>query len=214
MKIIVTSNYAVIREGIVAIISKISKILSYEELEIMLVSETINEAMFMIKGNLADLVLIDINKDNEKELDLIGTIKNSGVSTKLVIFDFYGSNECFIKALKYGVHGYIFGKSDEEEILYAIDQIYKGKKYYDSYFVDSMINEKVEPKCKLDMLTVREKEILFEIAKGLSNRKISEKFFITEHTVKKHINHIFDKLNINDRTEAALYVNKFEIVSK
>lgn len=208
MRIIVTSNYAVIREGIVSLISK------YEDIEIVLVSETLYEAMFMIRENRADLILIDINKDNEKELELIETIKNCGVTTKLVVFDFYGNNEYFIKALKYGVQGYIFGRSNEEEVMYALEQIYKGKKYFDSYFVDSMINENIEPKFKLDMLTVREKEILMEIAKGLSNRKISEKLFITEHTVKKHINHILDKLNINDRTEAALYANKFEIVKK
>ena len=80
MKIIVTSNYAVLREGIVSLISK------YEDIEIILVSETLHEAMFMIRENLADLVLIDINNDNEKELELIETIKSSGVTTKLVVF--------------------------------------------------------------------------------------------------------------------------------
>jgi two-component system nitrate/nitrite response regulator NarL len=208
MKIVVTSNYAVIREGIVSLISK------YKDTEIILASESLYEAMFMIRENLADLVLVDTNNDNEKELELIETIKNFGVTTKLVVIDFYGNKEYFIKALKYGVQGYIFGKSTEEEFMYAIEQVYKGKKYFDSYFVDSMINENLEPKYKMDMLTTREREILMEVAKGLSNRKISEKLFITEHTVKKHINHILDKLNISDRTEAALYANKFELVRK
>jgi two-component system nitrate/nitrite response regulator NarL len=211
MRIIVTSNNAIIRAGIVSIVSKIS---NYGQLEIMMVSETLNEAMFMIKSNLVDLVFIDINKDNENEINIIGNIRNSELSIKLVVFDFYGSNDRFVKGLKYGVQGYIFGKSNEEEIMYAIDQIYKGKKYFDSYFIDSMINENIGLKCKIDMLTLREKEILMEMAKGLSNRKISERFYITEHTVKKHINHIFDKLNISDRTEAALYVNRFQIVNK
>jgi DNA-binding NarL/FixJ family response regulator len=100
------------------------------------------------------------------------------------------------------------------EILHVIDQIHRGKKYYDACFIDSMINENdVEPEA-INELTAREKEILCEIGKGMSNSKISEKFFISENTVKKHINHIFDKLNIKDRTQAALYVNGCKIVSK
>lgn len=208
MKIIVVSNYSVIREGIVSLICK------YENISIQFVGETIKEAMFMIKSNMADIVLLDINKDNEEELTVINQLMDLGVDIKTIVLDFYGNKELFVKALKSGVQGYVLGKSNEEEILYAMQHVHKGKKYFDSYFVDSMINENTDLPNKLDLLTNREEEILEEVAKGLSNRKISEKFFITEHTVKKHINHIFSKLNIKDRTEAALYWNKYGLVNK
>lgn len=208
MRIIVVSNYSVIREGIVSLMAK------YESISIQFIGETIKEAMFMIKSNMADIILLDINKDNEEELNLINQLMSSRVDIKTIVLDFYGSRELFVKALKSGVQGYVLGKSNEEEILYAMDHVYKGKKYFDSYFIDSIINENVDLPDKLELLTTREREILMEVAKGLSNRKISEKFFITEHTVKKHINHIFNKLNIKDRTEAALYWNKYGLVDK
>lgn len=208
MKIIVVSNYSVIREGVVSLISK------YENISIQFIGETIKEAMFMIKSNMADIVLLDINKDNEEELTLINQLIALGVDVKTIVLDFYGNKELFVKALKSGVQGYVLGKSNEDEILYAMEHVYKGKKYFDSYFVDSMINENTNLPNKLELLTTREREILEEVAKGLSNRKISEGFFITEHTVKKHINHIFSKLNIKDRTEAALYWNKYALVDK
>ncbi|WPC43278.1 response regulator transcription factor [Clostridium sp. JS66] len=208
MKIIIISNYSVIREGVAAIISR------YDNLFIQFVGETIKESMFMIKSNMADVVLMDINKDNEDELHLISQLISLKVSIKIIILDFYGNKELFVKALKSGVQGYVLGKSSEEEILYAIQHVYEGKKYFDSYFVDSIINQDIGLPNKLELLTSREREILMEAAKGLSNRKISEKFFITEHTVKKHISHIFNKLNIKDRAEAAIYWNKYGLIDK
>lgn len=208
MKVIVISNYSVIREGILSILSK------YENISILFVGETVKEAIFIIKSNMVDIILLDIHKDNENELNLISELKASGVNVKSIMLDFNEDNEIFINALKYGVQGYVLGKSNEEEILYAIDQVYKGKKYFDSYFVDFMINEGNGPPNRLHLLTDREKEILAEIAMGFSNRKIAEKLSITEHTVKKHISHIFDKLSLSERTEVVLYANKYGMMNK
>ncbi|MFL0194658.1 response regulator transcription factor [Clostridium sp. WILCCON 0269] len=208
MKVIVISNCSVIREGIVALLSR------YDHISIQFIGETIKEAMLMIKGNMADILLLDIHKDNEEELNIINELTTAQVDIKLIAIDFNGEKDIFVKALKSGVQGYISGKSNEEEIMYAIEHVYKGKKYFDSYFVDSMINENIELPNGLELLTNRESEILIEVAKGLSNRQISQEFFITEHTVKKHINHIFNKLNIKDRTEAALYWNKYGMANR
>lgn len=208
MKIIIISNYSVIREGIVTLVSK------FDNLFIQFVGETIKESMFMIKSSMPDIILLDLNKDNEDELNLISELISSRKGIKVIILDFYENNEFFVKALKSGVQGYVLGKSNEEEILYAIERVYEGKKYFDSYFVDSIINKDIDLPDKLELLTNREREILMEVAKGLSNRKISEKFFITEHTVKKHISHIFSKLNIRDRTEGILYWNKYGLMDK
>jgi two-component system, NarL family, response regulator len=134
MKIIVISSYAVLREGIVSVISK------HKEITVQFAFETVKDAMFMIKSNMTDVVLLDIHEDNREELNLINELRASGVRIKVVILDFYGDNEFFIDSLKCGVQGYILGKSNEEEIIYAIDQINKSKKYFDSYFVDCRIN--------------------------------------------------------------------------
>lgn len=206
MKIIIISNYALIREGIYSIMSR------YNRVDIMLVTETIKQSISLIKSSKIDIILIDLHEQNKDELFLIKQLKECGVKSKFIILDFNKDENIFVKAIRCGVEGYILGKSDEKEIIYIIEQIYKGKKYFDSYFVDCMVRENtVEPKM-VEQLTVREKEILCEIGKGMSNREISEKFCISENTVKKHNNHIFDKLNIRDRTQLALYVNKWGMI--
>ena len=171
MKIIVISNQTIIREGIVAIISK------HDSVSVEFVGQRIEEVIPVIKADIAEVILLDINKENEKEINVIENLRELGLNTKILVVDFYGDKNLFIKSLKCGVKGYILGKSTEEEIMYAIEQVNKGKKYFDSYFVDNMINENNELPNRLELLTVREREILFEVAGGLSNRKISEKFF-------------------------------------
>lgn len=203
MKIIIVSKYSIIREGIIAILSK------NKNMSIQFVCRSIEEALAFMKGNLVDFILLDIHKENKMELDLINDIKASEINTKWIILDFYEDEWLFIKALKYGVNGYILGRSTEEEILYAMNQVIQGKKYFDSYFIDFVMKDS-DYENKLGLLTIREKQILAEISNGLSNQKIANKFCITQNTVKKHISHIFEKLSLNDRTEVALYVNKFE----
>lgn len=207
MKVIVISKYSLIREGISSIITK------NDNIKIQLICKTIEEAMFTIKNNPTDIIIIDLHKENLAELNFIDEIINSNIRTKFLVLDFQGSNDIFIKALKFGVHAYILGKSNESEIFYAINQVYNGKKYFDSYFVSNMVNgERCEN--NIELLTVREKEILLEISKGTNNKKIAEKLFITENTVKKHISNIFHKLNVNNRTEIALLTNKYKISDK
>lgn len=196
MKVILISGYSVIREGMETVLSK------RDDITIQCSCETIKEALLMIKGNMADVLVVDIHRDNKEELSLISELRISGANIKSIMLDFCADYELFVKALKCGVQGYVLGKSSQEEILYAIDEVYKGEKYFDPYFVDLMINENNDFPDVLDRLTLRERQILMEIAKGLSNIRIATKFFITENTVEKHISHIFEKLNMSDKAES------------
>lgn len=135
IKIIVISNYAVIREGIISTLS------TRDDMSIEFVGETVKEAMFMIKGNLADIILLDINDGYEGELRQLCDIRCSGHKIKVIILDFNENTKTFIKAIRNKVDGYILGKSNKEEIVYVIEQIYNGKKYFDSYFIDGILYE-------------------------------------------------------------------------
>lgn len=203
MRSAIISNYTLIREGLNLIISK------YGGMNIKLIAETMKEAITLINKSEIDLVFLDLHEHNKDELLLINKIKLYGTKTKFIILDFNGNKELFVHAIKCGVEGYILGLSNENEIYHIIDQVCRGKKYFDAYFIDSMINENEVEEDVICDLTAREREILRAIGAGMSNRKISEKFFISEHTVKKHINHIFNKLNIRDRTQVALYANRY-----
>ncbi|MFL0197760.1 LuxR C-terminal-related transcriptional regulator [Clostridium sp. WILCCON 0269] len=205
MKVIILSSCALIMEGIYSVVSRCNCA------NIMLVAETLEEAVSLIKSSKINTVLLDLHQKNKDELLLIKEMKESGVKSKFIMLDFNEDKNIFVEAIRCGVEGYILGKSDEMELLCIIDRIYRGKKYYDSYFIDCMMRENTMEPERIEQLTQREKEVLCQIGKGLSNQEISKKLHISENTVKKHNNHIFDKLNIRDRTQVALYVNRWGI---
>lgn len=157
MDVIVISNYPLIREGISSILSK------NKNISIQLICQTIKEALFTIKNNKTDIILIDLHKENMEELNLIDKIIKFGIKTTFIILDFYGDSKFFVEALKIGVQGYILGKSTETEMFYAMNQIYKGRKYFDSYLIANMVNGKIHSSNDLELLTGREREILMEI---------------------------------------------------
>jgi two-component system nitrate/nitrite response regulator NarL len=101
------------------------------------------------------------------------------------------------------VDGYILKEALPEELVAAVRLVNNGRRYYDPETIDSIVHK--EDNDPFKKLTKREKEILYALTEGLSNKAIAEKFFITENTVKKHIGSLLNKLELQDRTQAALF---------
>ena len=199
MKGIIISESLVIRKGVV-------DILSGEE-----VIEFLDEGYMCrdIKRGKYDLVIFDLNKNTKQYIDCIREVKEHS-DTKVMILDFYEDKRLFSKCMKMGVDSYILANIEGEGIRYAAKLLAKGKKYFDSDLVENyMKKDSLE---EMKDLTKREKEILICISKGKTNNEIAQELCITEHTVKKHTSNIFDKLNLRDRTHAALYVYERGII--
>lgn len=200
MQVIVISESLIIRKGIIQILSGES-----------CVSEVVESHLYSdIHKKDYDLIIIDLKNTNEVYLKDLQNTKLT-TDTKIMVLDFYEDRSLFAKCMKIGIDGYILANIDSEDIGYAVKQISKGKKYYDSYLIENYIskgeNEGIEE------LTKREREILVCIAKGKTNIEISKELYITEHTVKKHTSNIFSKLNLKDRMQAAIYAYNRGIVS-
>ena len=199
MKAIIISESLVIRRGV-------SQILSDEEC-----IERLDEGYMCtdVKKDKYDLAIFDLNRNTKQYIDCIREIKKN-TDTKVMILDFYEDTRFFSKCMKLGVDSYILANIEGEGIKYAARLLSKGKKYFDSDLVENyMKKDSLE---EIKELTKREKEILLCISKGKSNNEIAEDLCITEHTVKKHTSNIFEKLNLRDRTHAALYVHERGII--
>lgn len=199
MKGIIISESLVIRKGVV-------EILSNED-----VIESLDEGYMCrdIKKGKYDLVIFDLSKNTKQYIDCIREIKETS-DAKIMILDFYEDKRLFSKCMKIGVDSYILANIEGEGIRYAANLLSKGKKYFDSDLVDNyMKKDSLE---EIRELTKREKEILICISQGRTNHEIADELHITEHTVKKHTSNIFEKLNLRDRTHAALYVHEKGII--
>lgn len=124
MNVFVISSCAILREGILTMISK------HKEISIGFAGEKVEQARFPMRANKVDILLLDINDDNEEELKLATEISSVRGETKLMILDFYERDERLGKALTCGVSGYVSGKLKHEEIINAMKDIYSGKKIF------------------------------------------------------------------------------------
>ncbi len=152
------------------------------------------------------------------EIEEIITFKKNHPIAKILVIDFNKSKGNFFKFSKSGIDGYLLGTFIKEDIIYSLNRLSKGSKFYDReilyWLVDDTSNEidrSIPPKTPL---TTRESEVLSNIALGLSNLEISHKLKISENTVKKHISNIFLKINVSDRTQATIYAYSNNLISE
>lgn len=134
------------------------------------------------------------------------TVKNSYPEIKRVILTSSVNIFDYKKAMELNVDAYIIKDAFIEDIVYALQVVSRGGKYYSPQIIQQSMNGFM-PK-ELMGLTDREKEILVHLSKGMTNAQISNALFISEGTTKKHISNILSKLNLNNRVEAVLYTRK------
>lgn len=162
-----------------------------------------------------DILLIDIVMPRKNGLEILKDLKNINSKIKVLILTEENDVEYLIYAMDLGVDGYILKESDSLELKRAIKLVNNGENYI-HYSLVTSLNEKLVnrdiDKDKIELLTKREKEVLIHIANGLFNKEIATFLDISERTVKNHISNIFKKLNVNDRTQAAVFAIKNNIV--
>ena len=152
---------------------------------------------------------------NMNGIEVLRELRKKNNSTKVLVLTVHGEDDYFIRAISNGADGYILKDSDINELKQAINIILKGESYIQSSLLpilDSDMVESKDEKEKLESLTKREMEILKRIADGMLNKEIAVCLNISERTVKNHISNIFKKIDVSDRTQAAVFAIKNHIV--
>ncbi|MFR3497788.1 MAG: response regulator transcription factor, partial [Paraclostridium bifermentans] len=140
---------------------------------------------------------------NTKFDDFKKIVKLKEYNNYLMVLDRLKSEGVLKECLDYNIDGYVCDFEDEYEFKYIINKVLNGNKFYDSQVVHKLVG-KVRSRDLKCIITDREKEVMIEASKGLSNRDISKKLNITEFTVKKHLSQVMSKLNYKSRKEIIL----------
>lgn len=174
-----------------------------------------NIGINLVKKYHPDIVLMDINMPEKDGLQAIQEIDRLGLDTRIVALSGYDDADLIFRAMKLGAKGYILKTMASSQLIFAIDEVAAGKVYLPSalssrffdYFQRSFKEEAnaTDAENLLTYLTAREEEVLDLLTQGNNYKGIAGKLFISETTVKTHVNNIFQKLQVNDRTQAVLY---------
>jgi DNA-binding NarL/FixJ family response regulator len=213
IKVVIAADHQLMRQGL-------KQILELEEnIEVIGLAENGNEAIEKIRELNPDIILMDINMPKCNGIMALREIKSSDISTKVIMLTIHDDREYLLETINIGAEGYVLKDAESSSLVRAINNVYEGANYIHPNIANHIVSEMnqisgrtVE---KIDenflKLTKREKEVLLLIADGFNNREIADELFISEKTVKNHISNIFKKIDVNDRTQAAIYVYKNRI---
>ena len=150
-----------------------------------------------------DIAMVDLRLPGEYGLDIIKKARQIAPQCRFIVLTSYTNRTDIKRAMSEKVEGYILKEAMPEEILNAIRLVAKNRTYLDPVIVQTLLSQdKDDP---IEQLTPREMEVLEYLATGMSNRDIAAALYVTEYTIKKHVGQILDKLELSDRTQAALY---------
>ncbi|WP_341531049.1 response regulator transcription factor [Nostoc sp. UHCC 0302] len=166
-------------------------------------------------AQLPDVVLMDIRMPVMNGVKATQLICQQFPDIKVLVLTTFNDTEYVAEALRFGAKGYLLKDTPADELAQAIRSIYQGYTQFGPGIVEKLIAEtpttqpnSAEPLAPgLTELTNREREVLRLIAKGANNREIAQALHLSEGTVRNHITHILTRLNVRDRTQAAIVAN-------
>lgn len=162
-----------------------------------------------------EVLLLDINMPKKNGIDVLQEIKNRNINVKVLILTVHNEVEYLLKAIDIGVEGYILKDAEFEELKKAIYAVHNGESYIQPNLIPALNNRLVSrdvDKDKIETLTKRELEVLIQVANGMFNKEIATSLDISERTVKNHISNIFKKIDVSDRTQAAVFAIKNDLI--
>ena len=198
MKIIITDDHALFREGISLILQNLDEQLTLIE------AKSINELMLHLKNHHdADCLLMDLYMPGKNAFDAIGDITTQYPTIPIIILSASNNQDDMHKVIQLGAMGYINKDSSSKVMINAIQLVLAGEIYMPA----KMMQVKGE---NSSHLTPRQQAVLDLMAEGLSNKLIADKLCISEPTVKMHISAIFRFLGVSNRTQAVLKANELK----
>ncbi|MBZ8174095.1 response regulator [Staphylococcus delphini] len=158
-----------------------------------------------------ELILVDLVMPEMNGITLIQKLKEQHADIKILVLTSYVDEEHVMSAMQAGADGYEMKDVEPEALMTSIETVLQGDKVIHKDAQQVMETVITKPHM-LNKLSKRETEVLKEMAKGKTNKEIAETLFVSEKTIKTHVSHIFSKLEVTDRTQAAIYAMENHLV--
>ena len=209
VSVMITDDHVLMREGI-------RKLLEYGgDIEVVAEAGDGKECLDKLEKCKPQVLLLDINMPMMNGLGVLEKIRERQIDVKVLILTVHNDVEYLLKAIDIGVDGYILKESESSELRKAIFLVAKGENYIQPKMIPLLncrLMARDTDQDKVESLTKRELEVLVKLAEGMINKEIAHILNISERTVKNHVSNIFRKIDVSDRTQAAVFAIKNDLV--
>ncbi len=213
-RVLVVDDQTVVRDGLVLLLGLLP------DIEVVGSAGDGEEALRLVADRDPEVVLMDLRMPRVDGVEATRRIKAEYPAVQIVVLTTYSDDESVFAALQAGARGYLTKDAGAEEIARAIEAVRGGAAQLDPAvqrrLVDALASGAQQPRRRRDLpdgLTRREAEVLALIAAGRSNAEIARELFISEATVKTHINNLFAKAGLRDRAQAVTYAYRKGLAS-
>jgi DNA-binding NarL/FixJ family response regulator len=203
MKVLICDDQAIVRDGL-ELLLKLEA-----DIEVSGTAEDGLQALDMIRSNPPDLVLMDLKMPGISGVETTRRILAAHPGIKVLVLTTFDDDEWVLDAIRAGASGYLLKDTPRERVIEAIRGTLQGKSFVDPSVVGKLMQQvsdrQEQPVSSLnDTLTPRELDVLRCISRGFSNGEIAKQLHLSEGTVRNHVSTILSKLEISDRTQAAI----------
>ncbi|MGG0444013.1 response regulator transcription factor [Bacillus mycoides] len=213
IRIMIVDDQSLIRDGLAMILNL------RPELEVVGTASDGDEVVQKVKQLQPEIILMDIRMPRMNGVEGTRLVREKFPYIKVLMLTTFSDSELIFEALEQGASGYLLKDMETDAIAQAILTVHSGGVVLPQDITAQIIEElkktKVAVECnppeQLKQLTEREVDVLRAIGLGLNNKEIAEKLFITEGTVKNHVFNLISKLELRDRTQAAIYAVRYGV---
>lgn len=205
IRVLIADDHHVVRRGLLFFLK------TQKDIEVIGEAKNGLEAVQLVESLQPDIVLMDLVMPELDGIQATKRIKAEWPHVKVLMLTSFSDKDHVMPAMEAGASGYQLKDIEPDDLVESIRQIMRGENTIHPEATTQLEEGLREEEKKIHIinpLTPREQDVLAELTKGKSNREIASSLFVTEKTVKTHISNIFTKLQVQDRTQAALYAVK------
>jgi two-component system NarL family response regulator len=196
IRILIAEDHHIVRQGFIALLRTV------EGFDVVAEASNGDQALELFRTHHPDIVLMDLRMPGTSTLqggvETITAIRDEFPEARIIVLTTFDGDEDIFRAIQAGARGYLLKGMNADELIDAIQTVHRGRTR-----IPAAVAERLAERLSGNALTERETQVLRNIVAGKSNKEIATTLFISEATVKTHINNLLSKLGVTDRTQAA-----------
>ncbi len=208
IQLLIVDDHEVVRLGL-------EVMLADTEVKVVAAVASGQEAIKFVLENQVDVVLLDVRMPDGDGLNTLGRIKLDKPDLGILMFSFSNNPTYVARAVALGASGYLLKTCTRDELIHAVRTVAAGESLWTRDELRRVSGALATPRLAADVeaaLTQRENEVLQQLARGLTNEQIAEAMHIGSETIKEHVQHILHKIGVTDRTQAAVWAVRANLV--